>query len=243
MGNKTNSDGYILTDRIVGDALNHFDDSAEEAGVEYALGGGFAAQSYIVEGIAEKHGVEVEELNTKDVGSYLRNTGDLDIPVKAESNEIAELKGNLFSRGWGGELEPKSDTKYTGELERFTGGEHEGIDLNIFNNEAKGFSEDQYNAQLENSSRYENGNISFNRIGLENLIWAKIKGSLSGRSGKDLADVAYLMRLQGDNIDEDYMNDLIEEDEVEDRYELVKDEEWQNQVFQEIYPPSQYEFE
>ena len=221
---------YTIKDSAVKEALREFDRAADEAGIDYALGGGFAAQSYIVEAIANRRDTDVEQLSAGDVSTHTRSTEDLDIPVKSYG-AMPDLQGTLFTKqGVGGQITEAKDGKYLGEIEVPVGGRTESIDLNIFDNQARGFSEKQFDEQFSNSNRYVDGNTSFVRVGLENLIWMKARG---GRQ-RDIIDLAYLMQLRHEDVDDEYVQDLIEDENVAEVYEQAKNRDWRTQVLDQL---------
>lgn len=222
---------YTLVDPFVRNTLDSIDDVAEEVGVEYTVVGGLAVHSYVMEGVAAKHGKPVDGMKKRMIEQFLRGTDDIDMAFLTDSEAgIPEFKGALFNparSGYGGELTAKQPGRYEGRIERQSRDAknrvgREQILLNANENEETGFPADIYREIVETADRYEAQNCSFNRIGLEELVWSKITASLAdgSRAEKDMTDLAYLFQYQGDNMDNGRMQYLIDRTERQDPEEV-----------------------
>lgn len=216
--NKTS--GYVLWDSPVVEGLNWFDSVAQENDIEYALGGGFALQSYLLEGFAERKNTEVNSLRKGETENHLRRSGDLDIPILEDETFYESITASLYQKNMQGDISKTEDGKYIGEV-----GLGDTVDLNIFSGEAKGFTQNQFQEQFTNKNRYSDKRVSFDRVGIENVAWMKARGAIKGKRQKDLLDLSYLMRFHDENIDYEYIEKELEaSDEVNDLIENLRDE-------------------
>lgn len=225
MSNKTNAEDHFITEEFVQDVLSGVHELSENEEVmegsgtedlEYVLGGGMAVQSYIMEGYSEK--VKQGELNGNEVelADVLRGTEDIDLGFYSEAVDAdTEIFMNRLTdptkTGFQGNIQQRGKGSYTGKIKQGEGDRADEIIINAAG-ELKGASEQIYQEMFENRDLYSRGDTEFYRLGVEDLVASKLDGFVNnnGRQ-KDAEDAKNLLYFQGDNIDENYLQNRIEQ--------------------------------
>lgn len=237
MSNKTSAEDHFITEEFVQDVLSGVhslaedEETMEETGtedLEYVLGGGMAVQSYIMEGYSEK--VRQGELDQNEVSlnDVLRGTEDIDLGFYSEAvdtdTEIFMNRLTDSSRGgFNGTFQKRAKGSYTGKITQGEGDRADSIIINAAA-ELKGASEQSYTEMFENRDLYSRGDTEFYRLGVEDLIAAKLDGFVNNQGRqKDAEDAQNLLYFQEDNIDDGYLQNRIDQYDSGEEMQQVLD--------------------
>lgn len=186
---------YTLFDRIVQKALDQVAEALKDK--NYSITGGINVQLLIADNLCSRTSKDLQSLSSLEDSFLLRKTGDIDVIVDAELADLADV---LFNSSL--------NLNYT-KIDR----EDKRIDYQLKPERGEALNITFYATPGEKSIglariinfKYNSKNVSIKALPVEDLIVQKLD---NGRE-KDFGDVQRLIIVYGSEIDEEYINKVI----------------------------------